>query len=101
MPYINASRCYQQLNQIELSKIHLNYAIKLDSTLAMTYVDIAQQYAFQGSIDIALELLMKALDLAKHVSEICDVLTAKVVTEIQKELQLKDIYRPPALTFKS
>jgi tetratricopeptide (TPR) repeat protein len=42
MPYLNASRVYQQLNQMQLAKLHMKKALQLDDALSLTLVDIAQ-----------------------------------------------------------
>jgi tetratricopeptide (TPR) repeat protein len=42
MPYLNASRVYQQLNQMQLAKLHMKRALQLDDALSLTLVDIAQ-----------------------------------------------------------
>ncbi|CAE7465064.1 unnamed protein product, partial [Symbiodinium microadriaticum] len=42
MPYLNASKLYQQMNQLELAKVHMRKALRVDSSLAITLVDIAQ-----------------------------------------------------------
>lgn len=42
MPYLNASRVYQQLNQMQLAKLHMKKALQLDDSLSLTLVDIAQ-----------------------------------------------------------
>ncbi len=42
MPYLNASRVYQQLNQMQLAKLHMRKALRLDDALSLTLVDIAQ-----------------------------------------------------------
>lgn len=42
MPYLNASKLYQQMNQLESAKEHMAKALHVDSSLAITLVDIAQ-----------------------------------------------------------
>jgi tetratricopeptide (TPR) repeat protein len=42
MPYLNASRVYQQLNQMQSAKLHMKKALELDDALSLTLVDIAQ-----------------------------------------------------------
>ena len=42
LPYLNASRVYQQLNQLTLCKKHMAKAFDLDRSLSLTLVDIAQ-----------------------------------------------------------
>lgn len=42
MPYLNASRIYQQLNQKQLAKLHMKKALQLDDALSLALVDIAQ-----------------------------------------------------------
>jgi hypothetical protein len=49
-----------------------------------------------GRVEEALSTLNLALNMARHVSEIRDVLTALSVAKIQLELQKEGIYSPPA-----
>ena len=42
MPYLNASKLYQQMNQLDLARTHMRKALRVDSSLAITLVDIAQ-----------------------------------------------------------
>jgi tetratricopeptide (TPR) repeat protein len=42
MPYLNASKLYQQMNQLDLAREHMRKALRVDSSLAITLVDIAQ-----------------------------------------------------------
>jgi tetratricopeptide (TPR) repeat protein len=42
LPYTNAARAYQQLQQGAAADRHLAHALQLDPTLAMTWVDMAQ-----------------------------------------------------------
>lgn len=94
LPYVNAGRTYQQLNQLHLAEEHLRVALTLDPTLAMTHVDLAQYYMFTGHPNV-LDILENALKLAKHVSEIRDVLTAMQVCRMQLKLVDMGIYLPP------
>jgi len=59
---------------------HLNYALHTDASLAMTKVDLVQNLMQSGHTE-------EALQLAKYVSEICDVLTAKKIALIQLKIQ--------------
>lgn len=87
VPFINAARTYQQMNQRSNASKHLNHALKTDPALAMTKVDLAQNLMQSGHTEEALQMLDEALQLAKHVSEICDVLTAKKIASIQLQIQ--------------
>jgi Tfp pilus assembly protein PilF len=94
LPYLNAARVYQQLNQKEEARIHMEIALAVDPTLAMTRVDLAQHHLHLGNSAVALETLEGALDLARHVSEIRDVLTARTVALIQLELESEGLSFP-------
>jgi hypothetical protein len=59
----------------------------MDPALAMSRVDLAQQYLQIGLSSRAMATLDVALGLSRHVSEIRDVLTARTVAKIQSELQ--------------
>lgn len=99
LPYTNAARAYQQLQQWSLAEHHLKMSLSYDPHLAMTYVDIAQGRSLTGRVDSALQLLDAALPYARHVSEIRDVLAARTVTAILLELQHAGIYAPPSNSF--
>ena len=96
LPYVNAARTYVQLNQPKKAFLHLSTAIRLDQFSSSTRVDLSQIYLLSGRTELALSTLQEALDMAKHVSEIRDVLTALKVAEIQMELQREGVYYPPA-----
>ena len=96
LPYVNAARTYVQLNQSKKALVHLSFAISLDEHLASTRVDLSQIYLISGKTELALSTLELALNMAKHVSEIRDVLTALKIAHIQSKLQEEGIYCPPA-----
>lgn len=96
LPYVNAARTYVQLNQSKKALAHLSYAIFLDKYQASTMVDLSQIYLLSGKTKLALETLQIALNMAKHVSEIRDVLTALKIAKIQLKLHEEKIYSPPA-----
>jgi len=115
MPYINASRVYQQLNQMQLAKKHMMKALEVDRSLSLTLVDIAQFKIHEkrrqgiersdstetrsGHVNCATKsgdiidsvsistILDYALNEARHVSEIIDVITAKQISEFYNRLQ--------------
>lgn len=94
LPFINAARTYQQLGQMTTASAHLDLAIALDPSLAMTRVDIAQNYMQSGRTDEALQMLEVAMSLARQVSEIRDVLTARSVATMQSKLEKAGMYIP-------
>lgn len=96
LPYVNAARTYVMLNQSKKALAHLSLAIGLDECLASTRVDLSQLYLLSGKTQLALSTLQMALDMAKHVSEIRDVLTALQIATIQMKLQEQAVYYPPA-----
>jgi Tfp pilus assembly protein PilF len=63
----------------------------------MTRVDLAQQYLHVGQSTLALQTLEEALSLARHVSEIHDVLTARYVAKMQLQLEEEGLYSPAML----
>ena len=95
LPFLSAARVYQQLQLYSLSSSHMQRAAEVDPSLAMTFVDMAQanimtvtvasgaDYCFGRSED---ELLLRAVSLCRHVSEVVDVLTAQMVAGIYNEL---------------
>lgn len=87
LPYLNAARVYQQLNQRVEARRHTEIALTIDPDLAMTRIDLAQHYLHLGRPEEALDCLQTALRLARHVSEIKDVLTAQLVAMVQMDLQ--------------
>ena len=87
LPYLNASRVYQQLNQQQLAMTHMEYALAVDPTFTLTRVELAQHYLHIGQTSKALHILDGALDSARHVSEIKEVLTARTVAQTQLDLQ--------------
>ena len=93
--YVNAARTYQQLSQLTTSEQHLQAALKLDPALAMVRVDLAQNLLLSGKASSALSLLQEALDLARQVSEIRDVLTAQMIAHIQIDLEVRGLYFSP------
>eukprot|EP01035_Chromulina_nebulosa_P018693 gene18693-24449_t len=99
MPFVNASRVYQQLSYTSQIEKHINKAISLDPTLTMTYVDISQVCLSNGQTDKCLSMLSKALRLARHVSEIKDVLTAQAVGKLTRQLEDLKIYLPTCKSF--
>ena len=90
LPYINAARTYQQLSQPCSALSHIAVALQYDSFLPMTYVDLAQIYLNLGRTKDALQGLDYALTIARHCSEIRDVLTARTIANIQLELEEKE-----------
>jgi tetratricopeptide (TPR) repeat protein len=89
LPFINVSRTYQQLGELHTSKAHLEIALKCDPSLAMTRVDFAQLLRQLGQIEDAVVMINVAYSIAKHVSEIRDVLIAKYITTLQQILKEK------------
>lgn len=97
LPFVNAARSYQNLNQPALAKAHLAHALQVDPSFPLTYVDLAQAKLQSGRAEEALEQLQRALDLARHVGDIRDVLTAMRVANIQLELEKDGLYWPTAV----
>lgn len=93
-PYINAARTYQQLSQFNSVMHHLDRAIAIDPCLAMTKVDLSQSLLRFGKTEDAVKKLDEAMLQARHVSEIHDVLTARMVAKLQDELKDEDIVIP-------
>lgn len=91
LPYANAARTYQQLNQTQAAERHLQKALALDSSLALIRVDMAQHMSLSGRASEALHLLDEALTLARHVSEIKDVLTARAIISMSLDLEARGI----------
>ena len=87
LPYLNASRVYQQIKLHSESFRHMQLALHIDNQFSMAKVDLAQYYLHIGALEMSLSTLDEALQLAKHVSEIKDVLTAKIMTLTQINLQ--------------
>jgi tetratricopeptide (TPR) repeat protein len=94
LPWVNAARTYQQLGQLTAATSHIEVALALDPSLAMTRVDKAQLLRQAGSQfeKEAVQNIDCALDLARQVSEIRDVMTARYVTLLQQSLQEKGLY---------
>ena len=92
LPWVNAARTYQQLGQLDAAKAHIQVALSLDPTVAMTRVDHAQLLRQCEKMAEAVESIDIALDLAKQVSEIRDVMTARYVTLLQQSLKKKGLY---------
>jgi len=95
LPFVNAARTYQQMSQPSTSERHLQCAVAIDPSFALTHIDVAQGLLHRGSVQEALKTLDYALRLSRHVSDICDVLTAKTVATLQAELQQEGLYAPP------
>jgi len=95
LPFVNAARTYQQMSQPSTSERHLQCAVAIDPTFALTHIDVAQGLLHRGAVQEALKTLDYALRLSRHVSDICDVLTARTVATLQKELQDEGLYAPP------
>jgi tetratricopeptide (TPR) repeat protein len=95
LPFVNAARTYQQMSQPSTSERHLQCAVAIDPTFALTHIDVAQGLLHRGAVQEALKTLDYALRLSRHVSDICDVLTAKTVATLQAELQEEGLYAPP------
>jgi hypothetical protein len=64
----------------------------LDPALALTLVDVSQLHLYAGRSAQAMQTLDEALALARHVSEIRDVLTARTVATLQQELQNEGLH---------
>lgn len=96
LPFVNAARTYQQLNQTSTARRHLDRALLLDPSFSLTYIDVAQGALQGGRTEEALQILDKALLLARHVSDLLDVLTARRVAELQLCLEGEGLYHPPA-----
>lgn len=93
LPFVNTARTFNQMGQAELALKHLHHALDLDPLYCMTHVDFAQTSLQQGHTVEALAQIDTALSLAKHVSEIRDVLTARHIAVIQLELEERGLYR--------
>ena len=94
LPFVNAARTYQQIGQLASARRHLDKAISADSSFAMSLIDMAQIHLHSGSTNSALSTLNDALYLARHMSEIKDVLIAKKMAFVQLKLEEKGISRP-------
>jgi len=95
LPFINAARTYQQLSQPVAALRHIALALRRDSFLPMTFVDLAQIFVHLGRTQEAVLALDHALVLSRHCSEIRDVLTARTIAQIQLELETQEgICRP-------
>lgn len=95
LPYINAARAYQQLSEPIVALNHMLMALKYDSFLPMIFVDLAQIFLHTGKTKEAIESLNHGLIIARHCSEIRDVLTAQTIANIQLELEMNEnIFRP-------
>jgi len=90
--YVNAARTYQQLNQVGTAERHLQAALLLDPAMAMVRVDLAQNLLLSGHAAHALQILDEALYLARQVSEIRDVLTARTIASMQVSLEERGLY---------
>jgi tetratricopeptide (TPR) repeat protein len=66
LPFINAARSYQQLNQRTLAAQHLARAIELDPLFPLPHIDAAQSLLYQGKVEACSEALERALTLARH-----------------------------------
>ena len=95
LPFVNAARTYQQLSQPQAALNHISIALKYDSNLPMTYVDLSQIYLHIGRTREALQALDYALAISKYCSEIRDVLTAQTIARIQLELEETEGIRRP------
>ena len=91
LPLINAARVYSQLGQHNTAGRHLQRALAADCALSMARVDLAQNMLQAGRPLEALTTLRRALRLARHVSEIRDVLTANYIAQMQVELEEQGI----------
>ena len=96
LPYINAARTYLQLGQVTSAFKHLKHGLLLDADLPMSHLDLAQLYLQTGNTTMALSTLDEALKLAKHMSEIRDVLVAKRMATAQLQLEQRGLARPIA-----
>ena len=92
------AHCYHSLVVVPCTPCYFSRAIAVDPTLAMTRVDLSQQYLHSGQSAKALTTLNEALHLARHVSEIRDVLTARNVALMQLELEREGLYTPQLLS---
>lgn len=97
LPFVNAARTYQQLNQLTTARLHLDKALLLDPHFSLTYIDVAQAALQAGKTEESLRILDRALLLARHVSDLLDVLTAKRVAELQLCLEQEGLYYPPGV----
>lgn len=94
---VNAGRTYQQLGQYHAAYEHIVKSLEVDSTFAMSYIDLAQLLRLQpklgsnlhSNVPNAIVAIEEAIPLSKQVSEIRDVLTARYVTLLQKALKNK------------
>jgi hypothetical protein len=66
LPFVNAARTYQQLNQRGLSTAHVQRAVALDPSFPLPHVDLAQALLYQGKVEACQKSLLKALALARH-----------------------------------
>ena len=87
LPYLNASRIYQQIKLQKEAYTHMQLAIQIDDQLSMTQVDLAQYYLHSGQVQLAMQTLEEAFVSARHVSEIKDVVTARTVAVTRLALQ--------------
>jgi predicted Zn-dependent protease len=78
--------------QISTAEKHLQAALLLDPAMAMVRVDLAQNLLLTGCASQALAILDEALGLAKQVSEIRDVLTARTIASMQMDLEERGLY---------
>jgi tetratricopeptide (TPR) repeat protein len=95
LPWVNAARTYQQLGQLDAANAHVAVALALDPSIAMTRVDHAQLLRQSERMEEAVTTIDIALTLARQVSEIRDVMTARYVTLLQQSLKAKGLYTSP------
>lgn len=91
LPYLNAARVYQQLGQQVQSLRHMRFALEADPTFSVARVDLAQHLLHLGHTEAAKQTLDSALSLARHVSEIKEVLTARAIATTQLELESRGL----------
>ena len=91
LPYLNAARVYQQLGQQLQSLRHMKLALNADPSFSVARVDLAQHCLHLGHTEAALQTLDSSLRLARHVSEIKEVLTARSIATMQLELEARGL----------
>ena len=80
------------LLQVGTAERHFQAALLLDPAMAMVRVDLAQNLLLSGHAAQALVILDEALFLARQVSEIRDVLTARTIAAMQVSLEERGLY---------
>lgn len=92
LPYINTARIFLQLQQPAQAVRHLQAAIALDPAFVLAQVDLGRTLRTLDRLQESMDIFKEALQKARNVAEVRDVLSAQYLSVLQQQIEAKGLY---------